>query len=225
MPAAQRRLAGEPKARPVAISNLAAYMLGLVRLILDSSVAGYLHRSSVLLDFFAVHVRLFLCTNRFLFPFRILQRRHPRRGLDFQKDAPYNFFLWQRDIYFRKKCLKCRFSNDWILFILLVFIMFVLPGSLRQVQVCIDFDDIYFLSSRIYARSCSRYSWLDCRRKSTSLIVYARLFCRQCPSFPMYQLVSWSFQIFFASPHKQGAGCSLYIFFVTTRHPFSHHLF
>ena len=83
VPAAQRRLAGEPKARPVAISNLAAYMLGFVRHIRDSSVAGNLHRSSGVLDFFAVHVRLFLCTNRFLGPFRIFLRRHTSRGLDF----------------------------------------------------------------------------------------------------------------------------------------------
>ena len=71
MPAAQRRLAGEPKAMPVAFSFLVAYFLGLVRHIRDSSVAGNQHRSSRILDFFVVLVLLVTCTNRFLGPFRI----------------------------------------------------------------------------------------------------------------------------------------------------------
>ena len=63
MPAAQRRLAGEPKAR-LDLFSQAAYMLGLVCHIGDSSVAGNKLRSSRWLEFPAVLVLLVPCTNQ-----------------------------------------------------------------------------------------------------------------------------------------------------------------
>ena len=58
---ALRRLAGEPKARPGASSYLAAYMLGLVCITGDSSVAGDHLRSSRRLLSLAVLVYVFFC--------------------------------------------------------------------------------------------------------------------------------------------------------------------
>ena len=60
---------------------LAAYVLGLVCHINDSSVAGNQLRSSCMPDFLAVLVLLVPWINRFLGPFMIFWRSHPRRGL------------------------------------------------------------------------------------------------------------------------------------------------
>ena len=79
----QRRLAGEPKARPGTPSYLAACMLGLVCHIGDSSAAGNHFRSSRMPGFLAVLAPHVPCINRFLGPFRIFWRSHPRRGLVF----------------------------------------------------------------------------------------------------------------------------------------------
>ena len=60
---------------------LAAYMLGLVCHIGDSGVAGNQLRSSCMPDFLAALVLFVPCINRFLGPFMIFWRSHPRRGL------------------------------------------------------------------------------------------------------------------------------------------------
>ena len=70
---------------------LAAYMLGLVRHIRDSSVDESQFRSSCILDFLSVLVLLVPSTNRILGLFGIFKRRRPGRGLDFQKDTSYFF--------------------------------------------------------------------------------------------------------------------------------------
>ena len=56
-------------------------MLGLLGNPGDSGVAGNQLRSSRMRGFLAVLVLIIPCANRFLGPFRVFWRSHPRRGL------------------------------------------------------------------------------------------------------------------------------------------------
>ena len=82
-------------------SYLAAYMLGLVCRIGDSSVAGNQLQSLCMPAFLVVLVLLVQCINRFLGPFRTFWRSHPRRGLVSGKIIPFqDILLYQKHFPF-----------------------------------------------------------------------------------------------------------------------------